>query len=782
MRLTFALCTALLLAACGAEREPAPRPAAATIAALVPQPLVVEPAAGRFRFGVDATVSVAGIDGDNAALDWMIGNLAAAAGTSIRRGDDRQAALRLAVVPPSELPWPAEPGPLDEAYVLRIGATHIDVAATSAAGLFYALTTLYQLAASDAVLPQIYIVDQPRFRWRGLMLDSARHFQSADYIKRYIDWMSLHKLNVFHWHLTDDQAWRLEITAYPELTGTGAWRVPAGAAARADIDPRTGQPRLYGGYYSQQDVREIVAHAAARHVTIVPEINVPGHATAAIAAYPELGVAGAVPGAVSSSWGVHRNVLNIDESTFRFFENVLDEVLGLFPGEFIHLGGDEVVTAQWAASPQVRQRMASLGLAELGDVQNYFVERLQAYLAPHGRRVIGWDEILESDLPADAAVMSWRGIDGALEAAAKGHDTVLSPAPTLYLDHIQTDATDAPPGRGGVVSTEDIYRFDPLPEALQGNADHVLGVQGNLWTEHVRTEARVSYMTYPRALAIAEVGWSAAERRDWPGFADRLARYLPRLQEWVPAAADEPFAVRIDARPAGEPGRAVVALATQAGVGTIRYTLDGSSPTPASAAYAVPLAVAPPVKVAAATFVDTQRVGRERRAAVTRESLLRHDERELEHCSNAIVLALEDDAPIDGPRASFLLDIMNPCYRLRDVDLSQPLAVSASVGQLPFNFEIGELVDRIELGPPDVGAGTLTIHLNDCTGPELAAVPLAPATLSHATTVLPAAPLRVPADAAAVADLCITFIRPSIEPLWALDWLQLVPVDAADVP
>ncbi len=306
---------------------------------------------------------------------------------------------------------------VEEAYSLLVSPERIVVSSPSPRGLFYGAVTLWQLAA-DARIPALQIEDAPRFRWRGLMLDSARHYQSQQFIERLIDTMALHKLNVLHWHLTDDQAWRIEIKKYPKLTEVGAWRVPAGPAAAADIDPATGQPRLYGGFYTQDQVRQIVAYAAARHITVVPEIEMPGHASAAIAAYPQLGVTGK-PAAVPADWGIYQNLFNVEESTFAFLEDVLDEVMELFPSEYIHVGGDEAVKNQWQSSPRVQSRMRELGVKDEHALQSYFVQRMEKYLNAHGRRLIGWDEILEGGLAPNATVMSWRGIQGAVAAAAR---------------------------------------------------------------------------------------------------------------------------------------------------------------------------------------------------------------------------------------------------------------------------------------------------------------------------------------------------------------------------
>ncbi|HKD21240.1 MAG TPA: beta-N-acetylhexosaminidase, partial [Rhizomicrobium sp.] len=346
----------------------------------------------------------------------------------------------------------------NEGYRLEVSPGGVAISAGQGAGLFYGAVTLWQLLTEapshNVVLSAVHIEDAPRFRWRGVLLDSSRHFQSPQFIKTFIDAIALHKLNVFQWHLTDDQGWRLEIKRYPLLTKVGAWRVPAGEAAQGDIDPATGKPRLYGGYYTQDEVREIVRYAAARHVTIVPEIEMPGHATAAIVAYPELGSTAAPPKAVLSDWGVFPNLYNVDDGTFRFMENVLTEVMALFPSTYIHVGGDEAVKDQWKASPKIQAEMRQLGIANEDALQSYFIQRVEKFLNAHGRKLIGWDEILQGGIAQNATITSWRGVDGAIAAAKSGHDAVLSPAPDLYFDNRQAADPGEPPGRGFVLTLE----------------------------------------------------------------------------------------------------------------------------------------------------------------------------------------------------------------------------------------------------------------------------------------------------------------------------------------
>jgi len=409
----------------------------------------------------------------------------------------------------------------DEGYELLVSSGRVRVAARSPQGLFYVGITLWQLisAADKAAplqIPAVTISDHPRFAWRGLLLDSARHFQSPEFVKHFIDQMAQHKLNVLHWHLTDDQGWRIEIKKYPKLTEVGAWRTPPG-----------GGPR-YGGFYTQDEIRDIVRYAAERYVTIVPEIEMPGHAQAAIAAYPRFGVTGKSPG-VSHDWGINTYLYNVDEPTFAFLQDVLDEVMELFPSRYIHVGGDEAAKDQWQASTRVQQQMRKLGLQDEAALQGWFTARIGKYLAAHGRKLIGWDEILEGGVPPDATVMSWRGAQGAIDAAKQGHDVVMAPSPVMYFDHLQYAAHDEPPGRPSLVTLEDVYRFEPVPHELTAQqAAHVLGAEATLWSEYLTDDARLEHAAFPRAAALAEVLWSPPQQRDWSSFQTRLPAQLAR--------------------------------------------------------------------------------------------------------------------------------------------------------------------------------------------------------------------------------------------------------------
>ncbi len=664
----------------------------------------------------------------------------------------------------------ALPGQSPERYRLRIDAEGVRLVAADARGLHYGAVTLWQLLSGepgDAVsLPALVIDDAPRFGWRGLMLDSARHFQGIDEIKSLLDAMALHKLNTFHWHLTDDQGWRIEIRKYPKLTEIGGCRLPAGDGA---VDPASGQPRRYCGHYTQEQIREVVAYAAERHITVVPEIDVPGHATAAIAAYPALGVVD-TPLAPTTEWGVFPNLFNVEEATFRFLEDVLAEVVELFPGRYVHVGGDEAIKDQWQASARVQQRMRELGAADEMAMQSHLIRRLEKFLSARGRQLVGWDEILEGGLAPQATVMSWRGIDGGLQAARMGHDVVMAPSSDVYLDYLQTDSPNEPPGRPGAMTLRRVYEFEPVPAALEdAYRPHILGVQANVWTEHMRSYARVEHAVFPRIAAVAETGWSPAARRDYRDFLARLPAQLRRYRALGIGYARTPFEVRFDVRHDAAAGRATVALGNALDYPDIRYTLDGRDPGPQSPAYRQPLALTPPVLLKAAVFADGQALAPPSALALDPASAWTRADEALESCAGRLVLRLEDDGPVEGERAVYDVDIFDPCWRWKAAPLQGVTRVRVRAGRIPYYFRLAHDEPHRRFAPARSPHGEMDLHAGNCDGPRLASVPLPAAPGADGFVVLDA---EFPAQAAD-ADLCIRFTGDTRPRMWVLDQVTL---------
>lgn len=502
---------------------------------LIPAPRVIE-GPGPHRFPLDAGTTLWAAPGTGTTESWLRSVLGPALGLMFPPGpeEDRNS-IRLLVDDSLE----------PEAYRLAVADHGAEIRGGDAAGVFWGAQTLRQLLGPDAFrraplrqgathsIPHQVIEDAPRFRWRGLLLDVARHFMPKDGVLRYLDLMAAHKLNVFHFHLTDDQGWRLEIERYPRLTEVGSWR------ARSRIGHRASplwEEKPHGGFYTRDDIREIVAYADQRHITVVPEIDVPGHSQAAIAAYPELGNSDVIDTAsltVWDDWGISRNVLAPTDNTLRFYEGVFEEVLELFPSSFIHIGGDECPKEQWRASPAARARIEELGLAGEDGLQSWFVRHFDTWLTARGRRLIGWDEILQGGLAEGAAVSSWRGYAGGITAARAGHDVVMCPQQHVYLDHRQDGGEQEPVPIGYVRTLEDVYRFEPVPPQLTPDeARHVLGTQANVWTEVTEDHARVDYQAFPRLAAFAEVAWStlpAPAERDIADFERRMSTHYRRL-------------------------------------------------------------------------------------------------------------------------------------------------------------------------------------------------------------------------------------------------------------
>ena len=652
----------------------------------------------------------------------------------------------------------------DETYRIAVTPAGVDVAASTDAGLYYGAETLWQLMASGKRIPAATIDDRPAFKWRGIMLDSARHIQPVSYVKQLIDRMAMSKLNLLHWHLSDDQGWRIEIDRYPRLTSVGAWRQEAGAAG---FDPKTGKPIGYGGYYTKAQIRGVVAYAKAHHVTIVPEIDMPGHATAIIAAYPELGSISNPPKSPSHDWGILPNLLNADDTTFTFIDHVLDEVMELFPGPYIHVGGDEAVKDQWKANPAIQAKIKVLGLKDEDALQGWFTARVAAYLTQHGRRAIGWDEILGGKVPADAVVMSWHGIDGAMTAAKSGHDAVLAASPILYLDHMQSDSGAEPPGRAEIITWRDLYNFDPAPGALKpGERRHILGLQANLWTEHVRTTGYADRMLWPRAAIVAEIGWSGA-KKDWLNFSARLVTDMRRWERMglgfntIPLEPEATFTAR--------EGAIVAGLRQPAAIGTLRYTVDGSAPSAHSPGYSGPLMLKPGTRLSAQAVEAGQPLGAPKQWLITLQLPRTRTASEMELCGNAIPLRLEDDGATNGKRPVHWVDVMHPCWIWRAAPLSGASHVVAEVGQMPFNFAIGEDIKKVVFRPPATPAGELEVRRDGCDGVLIATVPLASATRTSSVAEV-SAPLSAHDGAH---DLCMTFTQKGIDPYWVLDRLTL---------
>ncbi|MBC7892132.1 MAG: beta-N-acetylhexosaminidase, partial [Sphingobacteriaceae bacterium] len=439
----------------------------------------------------------------------------------------------------------AAPGKMGlEDYRLTIEPDRIGIVAASPKGYFYATQTLLQLLPAEAFSPElarkvewtapcVQVEDQPRFGYRGLMLDVGRHFFPVAFIKKYIDLLALHKMNTFHWHLTDDQGWRIEIKKYPRLTQVGSRRdsTIVGHASRGNLaytGKYDGKP--YGGFYTQDEIREVVRYAQSRFVTIVPEIELPGHALAALSAYPELGANPDKRYRPATTWGVMDDVFLPREQTFQFLENVLTEVMAMFPGEYIHIGGDECPKKTWKESSFCQELMKKEGLKDEHELQSYFIRRIDKFITAKGRKMIGWDEILEGGLSPNATVMSWRGIKGGIEAARQKHDVIMTPSTFFYLDYYQGDSKTEPLSIGGYLPLRKVYSYEPIPTELKPEeAKYIQGAQANIWSEYIATPAQAEYMTYPRACAVAEVVWSLKDCCTFDDFVARLKVHFKRL-------------------------------------------------------------------------------------------------------------------------------------------------------------------------------------------------------------------------------------------------------------
>jgi hexosaminidase len=480
---------------------------------IIPQPAMLVRDAGTFRLRAGRVAVPRGFPRIRQAISTLIDP-----GFTATGGDSKHPVITFAI----DKSWKHPEG-----YRLKVGRDRITILGADEAGAFYGIQTLRQLLPVEAfsnkpragvswTVPCCRIEDYPRFAWRGMMLDCSRHFFPKTFIERFVDLLAMQKMNTFHWHLTDDQGWRIEIKRYPKLTSVGGFRketIIGGPSDNPANDQYDHTP--YGGFYTQADIREIVRYAQDRFVRIVPEIELPGHSAAALAAYPEL--ATHPPVEVWTSWGVNPNTINLEESTFKFYENVLAEVFRLFPSPYVHLGGDEAPTTQWAASAEIQMRMRELGIPSIDRVQPYITARMAHFLASKGKRMVGWDEILNGELPQNVVVMSWRGTSGGETASKSGHDVVMAPSSPVYF--------------GPRLQMDRVYDYDPCPPLFSADqASHVLGAQGEIWAEHELTPANVEYAAFPNSCALAEVDWTPQGSRNYASFLGRLKVHLERLR------------------------------------------------------------------------------------------------------------------------------------------------------------------------------------------------------------------------------------------------------------
>lgn len=508
---------------------------------IIPEPASVKIKKGTFTITRNTHFSIMGSDMENATdfLNWYLKNYF---GFQLKKttqpGDPDVITLNYERINNS----------IPGAYHLNIGNYNISIGSDNEQGFFYAVQTLIQLFPTEKtdtiIVPQLTIIDSPRFAYRGLHLDVGRHFMPVDFIKKYIDYIALHKMNYFHWHLTEDQGWRIEIKKYPKLTEVGAWR----NGTITGRSPGTGNDNIkYGGFYTQKQIRDIVDYAQKRYITIIPEIEMPGHASAAIAAYPELSCfpnestkhhkgsawSGDTTGKqVQQTWGVFEDVFCPSEYTFNFLQNVLDEVMALFPSPYIHIGGDECPKESWKRSAFCQQLIKEKGLKDEHGLQSYFIQRIEQYVNSKGRKIIGWDEILEGGLAPNALVMSWRGEQGGIDAAKQNHDVVMTPTSYVYFDYSQSQNEDSVT-IGGYIPLEKVYNYEPIPAVLtKEEAKYILGAQANVWTEYMSNARKLEYMIFPRLSALSEVLWSPKEKRNWDNFEKKLMIQFKRYDLW----------------------------------------------------------------------------------------------------------------------------------------------------------------------------------------------------------------------------------------------------------
>ncbi len=570
----------------------------------------------------------------------------------------------------------------DEGYLLNVSPTRVSITANTKAGIVYGLQSLMQVLPqirtnAALIVPCLNITDYPRFKYRGMHLDVCRHFFSADMVKEYINLMASYKFNTFHWHLTDDQGWRIEIKRYPKLTSVGAWRADRRGMPWSQCEPtKPGEATTYGGFYTQQQIKEIVAYAQERSITIIPEIEMPGHSEAALAAYPELSctqqpqttiTGGIYPKDIQSNYCVS------NDSVFIFLQNVLTEVMQLFPSKYIHIGGDEVDKTSWKNCAKCQALKAKLGLKDEDELQSYFIHRIEKFVISKNRRIIGWDEILEGGLAPNATVMSWRGESGGIKAAKMKHDVVMTPGNPLYFDHYQAGPAGEPDAIGGFNSLKMVYDYNPVSKELDASdAKYILGAQANVWTEFIPSVSQLEYMVLPRMLALAEAIWSPLERKDYNNFYHRVQNQFRVFDQKGYNYCAGNFTVAI--KPLSQNGKLSVVLSSEIPDASIYYTTDGSQPDLTSKKYESPVPIDSSVTLKAVVVIDGKVMG----VVPAQQNFVMH-----KAIGRDVVYATRQSSyyPADGPNS-----------------LTDGVRGTAAVGKYWHAFNGKDLVATIDLG------------------------------------------------------------------------------------
>lgn len=736
---------------------------------LLPQPAKASPAgSGALDIGDGAVVLVKGTDRQElqSIADRLVQRLADTHGLRLRVAttDASHPAITFDVNPGAKV---AD----DSGYRITVGDGGIVVTARTPRGAFYGSVTVWQLLTppgwtrgAPVKVAHGVIEDHPRFAWRAILLDSGRHLQSVADIKQLIDWMSLSKLNVLLWHVTEDQGWRLEIPKYPNLTKIGACREAAGL----DAELTGSADKPYCGFYTEADVREIVRYAAERYVDVIPEIDLPGHSQAAIAAYPWLGVTGKRP-TVWTSWGVSPWLLKPDAKTLQFVDDVLDEVMRLFPSRYISIGGDEADKQQWNASAEVQAKMHKLGLANMDQLQGWFMAQIAGHLIEHGRTPVGWDDelVAGATLPKSQVVMSWHGDDNervALTALQQGHDVVMTPQESLYFDHYQSALPDEWAGPPPPATLRQAYDTIVIPKgASPDEAKHIIGVQGGLWTEQMLTFAHDQHAVFPRIAALAELGWSPAGASTWTGFLERMPAELARYRTLGIGYADTAFAPAFQVTAAAH-GAFMVELSNQVAFGTIRYTTDGSDPTGQSTLYSRPLELVGKTTLRAATFApDGFELAAPRTKILDETTLISRDGSALATCSRQAPFRL-DGGKAAGPRRTYSLELGHMCWLWARAPVDGVKRVVLTVERIPWRD--GDEAKNAVVHPKTSAAGEFEIHADSCKGPLVARLPLQSAVQGKGQVRLDGK-VAMPAGAG-VRDLCVFTTGDPRDGQWAL--------------